>query len=157
MNAFQQYAKKLDANPNIPPAIALGFKFNFLDIELTSEQDKEFDDWVYASKANDRLFEQMLKFRVKLHDKPLSLEQQIQEVAAYATFTPRAIELLDNFLQDKATAEDRNEIDEWLHESAANDLMLDLLLQLDHRNPPGETISLLRSLVSKAEKGVFTV
>ncbi|ULQ51718.1 hypothetical protein [Flavihumibacter fluvii] len=49
MNAFQQYVKKLEANPNIPPEIAHFFKLGFLKIELTRAEGKEFDTWLYAT------------------------------------------------------------------------------------------------------------
>ena len=157
MNAFQLYAQKLEANPNIPPEIAQYFKLLFLNIELSSEQGAAFDAWLYASKANDRLCDRMLKFSHTKIGKSLTREQQIQEVAAYATITPRALELLDKFFQEIATGEEKDEIDEWLHESGANDLLFDLLLESGDWGSKSETIHMLRKLISQANTGIFPV
>ena len=72
-------------------------------------------------------------------------------MAAYATITPRAIELLDKFFQEIATGDEKNEIDEWLHESGANDLLFDLLLELGDWGSKSETIPMLRKLISQAD------
>lgn len=147
MNAFQRYTKKLETYPNLPPAIALYFKFNFLEIELTKAQDKEFDDWFCANKANKRLFEYLLMYRIKRVGKPLTPEQQIREVAAYATYTNHTIELLDKFFQDTATGPDKDEIDEWLHISPANDQLFELLVLLNIEPAEPGTISRVKKLL----------
>lgn len=147
MNAFQRYTKKLETYPNLPPTIALYFKFNFLEIELTKAQDKEFDDWFCANKANKRLFEHLLTYRVSKVGKPLTPEQKIREVAAYATITPQAIELLDKFFQDTATGPDKDEIDEWLHISPANDQLFELLVLLNIEPAEPGTISRVKKLL----------
>jgi len=99
----------------------------------------------------------MLMFRLTKIGKSFTREQHIQELAAYSTITPYAIELLDKFFQNKATAEERNELDQWLQESGAYNQLFDLLLELDFKHTPIATISLLRRLFSQADTGIFPV
>ncbi len=157
MNAFQHYVKKLESNPNIPPDIALLFKLGFLNIERTSEQGKACDAWIYASKANDRLFDRMLMLWHTKFAKSFTFEERIQELAAYTTITPHSIELLDKFFQHTATAEEKDELDEWLHESPANDQLFEHLLESDNWQTKSEIITLLRKLVSQMDTGIFPV
>jgi len=147
MNAFQRYTKKLETYPNMPPEIVRGFKLLFLGIELIGEEGKEFDAWVNASKANDRLFEHLVMYSIKKVGKPLTPEQQIREVVAYATTTPQAIELLDKFFQDTATGPDKDELDEWLNKTPANDQLFELLLILNIKPAGPGTISRVKKLL----------
>lgn len=79
--------------------------------------------------------------------KPLTPEQQIREAVAYATITPQAIELLDKFFQDTATGPDKDELDEWLHISPANDQLFELLLLLNIKPAGPGTISRVKKLL----------
>lgn len=80
-----------------------------------------------------------------------TLGDRIKEVAAYANLSQRASTLLQRFFLKVATEEELKELDDWMHESNANDQLFDLLLDLNRDGTGAGTIRLLTKL-SKKEK-----
>jgi len=59
----------------------------------------------------------------------MKYNEEMSAVAGYANLTPRAAELLQKFLLELASQQDKDELDEWLNESEANERLFDLLLE----------------------------
>jgi hypothetical protein len=78
-----------------------------------------------------------------------TLSDQIKEVAAYANLSQRASTLLQRFFLKVASEEELKELDDWMHESNANDQLFDLLLDLNRDGTGAGTIRLLTTLAKK--------
>lgn len=78
-----------------------------------------------------------------------TLKEEIMAVAAYANTSPKATELLKKYFLDLATQADKDELDLWLQESAANEALFDLLLRL---SPGGGGGGILKILIDITDK-----
>jgi hypothetical protein len=78
-----------------------------------------------------------------------SYTEEITAVAAYANLTPEASALLQRYLLESATQQDKDALDEWMQESLANERLFDLLLLETRHCVNAETIKLLQYLTKK--------
>lgn len=78
-----------------------------------------------------------------------SLTEEIKAVAAYANTGPKAIELLQKYFLEVATKQDKDELDEWIEESEANERLFDLMLMV---NPNGMGSGVMKMLYEIADK-----
>jgi hypothetical protein len=145
MSLLDDQIKKLEEFSAITPRIAYLFKMQFLEIESPADSD-EMGAWFDTSEANEDLFLDVLDI-LKKFDASYPLEQRIKDLAAYAKITPRAIELLFYVFVKVATDDEKNEVDDWMHECTANDRLFDVLLELDMKKDKTKTIHLLQDLL----------
>lgn len=83
-----------------------------------------------------------------------TLKQQIKEVADHANLTPRVAALIQNFFLEVASQEEKDELDEWMNESPANDRFFDMMLEANKDGTGAGSLSLLRKLVKKPKPKV---
>ncbi|MBZ5857394.1 hypothetical protein [Flavihumibacter profundi] len=76
-------------------------------------------------------------------------------MAAYANITPHTEALLHNYFQHIATGEEKNELDELINESAANECLFDLLLNFIIEKTKIESIPMLSKLISREDTMAF--
>ncbi|ULQ52141.1 FecR domain-containing protein [Flavihumibacter fluvii] len=79
----------------------------------------------------------------------INFKEQITEVAVHANLTPRASFLLQRFFLEVATQQEKDELDEWMNESEANERLFDLLIPASRGGVGAGFIKLLNDLVKK--------
>ncbi|KIC91319.1 FecR domain-containing protein [Flavihumibacter solisilvae] len=78
-----------------------------------------------------------------------TLKEQIKEVAKHANLTPRAADLLGRFFLKVTTDEESQELDDWMHESPANDQLFDLMLEFNKDGTGAAYLRLLNKVTKK--------
>jgi hypothetical protein len=145
MNKLKQQIKEDPGYANITPRVSFLLQLFFLDI-ITRADNKELNDWIRENEDNDQLFDLLITYNCR----NLSDFQQLKKVATYANISSHAVTLLHRFFLDIATGKDKKEIDNWMHESMANDRLFDLLLDVGHKKPGAYTMRVFRKLAKKS-------
>jgi hypothetical protein len=151
MNSLRQQIKKDEAYPSITPRIAFLLNLFFLKIE-TMADSRELDEWIDGTEVHGCWLDMLINDNCK---KKLLVERLIKKVAPYAHITPRTMKWLKHFFLDRATQEERDEIDNWMHECEANDRLFDLLLQIKLKKSGTETVRMIKKLLKvRHAKGI---
>ncbi|MBZ5857586.1 FecR domain-containing protein [Flavihumibacter profundi] len=82
----------------------------------------------------------------------ISYKEQIEAVAPYANLNQRASAIIQHFFLEIATQEEKDELDEWLNESEANERLFDLLISATRGGVGAGIIKLINDHTKKEPK-----
>ncbi|ULQ51954.1 FecR domain-containing protein [Flavihumibacter fluvii] len=79
----------------------------------------------------------------------ISYKEQIEAVAPYANLNLRASGIIQRFFLEVATQAEKDELDEWLNESEANERLFDLLIMATRGGVGAGILKLINDLTKK--------